>query len=72
MDEDGNKIVWVVVIVAAVAVIGGVIVHTMFPDFMDQIKDYINNVFGNFSSNEGASAKASDASGFIASALSGL
>ena len=63
MDEDGNKIVWVVVIVAAVAVIGGVIVHTMFPSFMDQIKDYIGNVFGNFSTNTGS---------FVASALSGL
>lgn len=69
MDEDGNKIVWVVVIVAAVAVIGGFIVHSMFPSFMDQIKDYIGHVFGTFDTNTGA---ANDASGFIASALSGL
>jgi hypothetical protein len=65
MDEDGNKIVWVVVIVAAVAVIGGVIVHTMFPDFMDQIKDYIGTVFGNFSTNTGSNS-------FIVGSLAGL
>lgn len=69
MDEDGNKIVWVVVIVAAVAVIGGFIVHSMFPSFMDQIKDYIGNVFGTFKGDTGANT---GASGFIASALSGL
>lgn len=65
MDEDGNKIVWVVVIVAAVAVIGGVIVHTMFPDFMEQIKDYIGTVFNGFSANEGSNS-------FIAGSLAGL
>lgn len=63
MDEDANKIVWVVIIVAAVAVIGGIIINELFPNFMDQIQDYIGTVFNNFDTNTG--------SGFIVGALQG-
>lgn len=47
MDNNGNKLTWTVIIIAAVAIIGGLFVKTT-PAYADSVHTYINKVIVNF------------------------
>lgn len=47
MDIQGNKLTWTVIIIAVVAIMGGLFVKTM-PAYADSMQTYINKVIVNF------------------------